>query len=70
MNDEVLWIFMCEAEVVVNSRLLIVEGIILLDIVELLMLNYFLILKIKVVLFLSGKFIFVDLYLRKWWRRV
>lgn len=70
MNDEVLRIFMCEAEVVVNSRLLIVEGIILLDIVESLTLNYFLILKIKVVLFLSGKFIFVDLYLRKWWRRV
>ena len=70
MNDEALRTFMCEAEAVVNSRLLTAESITSPGSAEALTPNHFLTLKTKVVLPPPGVFKSADLYSRKWWRRV
>ncbi|KAL9976996.1 hypothetical protein ACROYT_G014351 [Oculina patagonica] len=70
LDDESLSTFMCEAEAIINSRPLTVDGLRDPDSLAPLTPNHLLTMKSKIVLPPPGKFQDADKYSRKRWRRV
>ena len=70
LDDESLSTFMCEAEAIVNSRPLTVDGLADPDSLAPLTPNHLLTMKSKIMLSPPGNFQNVDMYSRRHWRRV
>ena len=70
LNDESLSTFMCEAEAIINSRPLTVDGLADPDSLALLAPNHLLTMKSKIVLPPPGNFQNADMYSRRRWRCV